>query len=60
MTLYLRYHEQFPLEYKKYQLMYEYLTEYERLSFAEIMEEDEREEVVFERLDKWYEDSGRK
>ena len=57
VTLYLRYHEQFPLEYKKYQLMYEFLTEYEGLSFAEIMEEEMGEEVVFERLDTWYENN---
>lgn len=52
--LYLKYKDEFPLFYYKSQLLYEYLSEYEKLSFYEIMQDEITEEQTFDKLMQWY------
>lgn len=52
--LYLTYKDQFPLFYYKSQLLYEFLTEYEQLSFSDIMQENVTEEETYDKLMQWY------
>ena len=54
VNLYLKYKDEFPLFYYKSQLLYEYLSEYEQLSFSDIMQDDVTEEQTFNKLIQWY------
>jgi hypothetical protein len=54
VKLYLSYKDQFPLFYYKSQLLYEYMTDYEHLSFHEIMDDNLTEENAYVKLMEWY------
>ncbi len=54
VNLFLTYKDTFPLFYYKSQLLYEYLTDYEHLSFHEIMEDELTEEQANSKLTQWY------
>ena len=52
--LYLKYKDQFPLFYYKSQLLYEFLVDYQKLDFSEIMHDSVTEENTFDQLSQWY------
>lgn len=54
VSLYFRYKNEPFLFYYKSQMLYEFLMEYEKLSFDEIMQEKVTEKTTFDKLRKWY------
>jgi hypothetical protein len=58
VRLYLKYKNQFSLFYYKSQVLYEFLSEYKRMTFAEIMKDELTEEVAMTELLAWFESGG--
>ena len=54
IELYLKFQHEFPLFYVKSELLYEFLTEHQKMTFAQIMENDITEDDTFNSLIKWY------
>lgn len=54
VSLYFQYKNEPFVFYYRSQLMYEFLMEYEKLGFTEIMQEDVTETKTFDKLSKWY------
>lgn len=54
IRLYIKYRDRFPLMYLKSQLLYEFLTEYQKKTFLDIMSDEITEEESFESMMKWY------
>lgn len=54
VSLYFQYKNEPFIFYYKSQMLYEFLMEYEKLSFNEIMQEKVTEKTTFDKLSKWY------
>lgn len=54
VSKYLEYKDTFPLFYYRSQLLYEYLSDYEKMSFPDIMSDSVTEEYAFNKLMQWY------
>lgn len=54
IELYLKFQHEFPLFYIKSELLYEFLTEHQKMTFAQIMDDSTTEEATFDSLIKWY------